>query len=249
MKNWKMKNCSTRWMLVLTSVFALASLVCAQDGALATIKGRVVNEAGEGIENIKIATYWTGFGVEELTAFDPATTDADGRFEHGFRVFRFPTVLIAMDHEKNLGGTILIEKDPGDGVVEVVVRPLSRLSFKLKFDGPKQSCSVSMRSRDGKHVYGMLNIIQGDYEFAFPSGEYQLTFSGFTIYIETQNVTLTTGSQVVFDEPEILVTGLGKSIGSQALPLTFADSRGVDEDFKLTDLKGKWVLIEFWGYW
>jgi hypothetical protein len=27
------------------------------------------------------------------------------------------------------------------------------------------------------------------------------------------------------------------------------DARGVKRDVQLSDFKGKWVLIEFWGFW
>src|SRR5262249_30271968 len=31
--------------------------------------------------------------------------------------------------------------------------------------------------------------------------------------------------------------------------IELTDARGVGKDFKLQNLKGKWVLIDFWGWW
>ena len=45
------------------------------------------------------------------------------------------------------------------------------------------------------------------------------------------------------------LTPISKNIGRPAMPLEFAEARGVPASFKLKDLKGKWVLMEFWGFW
>ena len=37
--------------------------------------------------------------------------------------------------------------------------------------------------------------------------------------------------------------------GKPAPDLILEEARGLDADFKMSELKGKWVLLEFWGHW
>ena len=54
------------------------------------------------------------------------------------------------------------------------------------------------------------------------------------------------------DSPDDKRPNKGKAAkeGSAAPPpLNITDARGVPKTMKLSDYKGKWVLLEFWGYW
>ena len=42
---------------------------------------------------------------------------------------------------------------------------------------------------------------------------------------------------------------LSRKAGEKAPALHVTEARGVDPGFKLSDLRGRWVAIEFWGYW
>jgi len=42
---------------------------------------------------------------------------------------------------------------------------------------------------------------------------------------------------------------LAKLYGKEPPPLKITDARGVDKNVKLSDYKGKWVVLEFWGFW
>lgn len=44
-------------------------------------------------------------------------------------------------------------------------------------------------------------------------------------------------------------TALAQQVGKPAPKLKVTDAKGLKKDFKLSDLEGKWVIIEFWGHW
>ena len=44
-------------------------------------------------------------------------------------------------------------------------------------------------------------------------------------------------------------TEIAKHVGKEPPPLRVTDARGLNTGVRLADLKGKWVLIEFWGFW
>jgi hypothetical protein len=48
---------------------------------------------------------------------------------------------------------------------------------------------------------------------------------------------------------DMKATPIAKLKGKPFPEWEIADARGVKADVKLSDYKGKWVYIEFWGYW
>ena len=48
---------------------------------------------------------------------------------------------------------------------------------------------------------------------------------------------------------DLEATAIAKLYGKSCPELKISDARGVKPDFKLADLRGKYVLIEFWGSW
>ena len=44
-------------------------------------------------------------------------------------------------------------------------------------------------------------------------------------------------------------TALARMKGKPAPDWIITDARGARRDVKLSDYRGKWVYLEFWGYW
>lgn len=40
-----------------------------------------------------------------------------------------------------------------------------------------------------------------------------------------------------------------QQVGKPAPEISVSAARGIESDLKLSDLKGKWVVLEFWGHW
>jgi hypothetical protein len=47
----------------------------------------------------------------------------------------------------------------------------------------------------------------------------------------------------------LATVALAQKVGDPAPELNITAARGIGKDTKLADLKGKWVVIEFWGHW
>ena len=48
---------------------------------------------------------------------------------------------------------------------------------------------------------------------------------------------------------DLPATFLARHKGRELPPWSVADARGVKKDVTLADYRGKWVLVDFWGYW
>jgi hypothetical protein len=48
---------------------------------------------------------------------------------------------------------------------------------------------------------------------------------------------------------DLKLTPLGRHQGKEPPAWNVTAARGLDPAVKLSDFKGRWLLIEFWGYW
>lgn len=88
------------------------------------------------------------------------------------------------------------------------------------------------------------------FEFVLPAGKY--TFGSYGTDIEQIKKTITLNA----DQPlqdlgtiDCKADAQAKLKGKPAPNWVISDARGVKADAKLSDYKGKWVYLEFWGYW
>ena len=81
----------------------------------------------------------------------------------------------------------------------------------------------------------------GDYQLRTVSREYEPVAKTISLKPNALDVDLGT-----IDVPIDFIT---KHKGKTLPPWHVTDARGVSKDVKLSDFKGKWVLLEFWGYW
>jgi hypothetical protein len=102
---------------------------------------------------------------------------------------------------------------------------------------------------DGARVLGC-DSQEADFSFLLPAGKYKLWGYGADIKDVRRDLTL------VADKPEldlqtlnVPATEIAQHKGKIPPPWHVTDARGVKKDLNLADFKGKWVLVEFWGFW
>lgn len=62
-------------------------------------------------------------------------------------------------------------------------------------------------------------------------------------------VSLVAGQSLDLGEIKLKLSALGHIIGQPAPAWHFTDARGVAKDVQPSQFKGKWIVLEFWGYW
>ena len=215
-----------------------------------TINGRVVDASGNGVAGAKLATNWVASDGQALNAGSNApVTASDGTFSHAFPIYDFPVVLMAIDAHRKIGGTVLIEKNPGDAKVTIKAQPLATLRLKARLDAPgSYAIGINVMHPEPRVPIAFVGAPGTTVDVAMPAGTYELFVASMETNSVTKSIEFKPGATETV-EIELKVSGLAKSYGKEALPLTFSEVRGVDPRFKLADLKGKWVLLEFWGFW
>jgi hypothetical protein len=216
-----------------------------------TIKASVVDTDGNPVRGASVDTNWSALTGRRLEpSAKAATTDTHGNIEHKFSIYRFPVMLTVIDHVRGIGACKVLTEDPGDTVVELTAKPLARLMVKPKFDGPAPD-SVGMYIQMPGEQRVMLGYVKiaGEADLMVPAEDCQIWVYSMQTDSVTKDISMKPGETTIIDDVEMKLSGLAKSIGKQALPLAISETLGVPKDFKLTDLKGKWVLMEFWGFW
>ena len=115
---------------------------------------------------------------------------------------------------------------------------------------PPIDVAVNVYRLPGNERVRQTSWASGRFSIFLPPGEYRFHFHGVEMAARTLAVTIG-GDQAELDlgtvdlEPSLLASCYGKP----PPPWRVSEARGVDPKATLADFKGKWVVLEFWGYW
>jgi hypothetical protein len=233
----------------------LALLAASASAAIAQVEipkhkvtGTVVDSAGSPVSGAVIATSWSTRGGSILTAPPGSPTSReDGTFEGDFQIYRFPTVVTVIHEGRRIGGCYTLTEEPTEGI-RVKLQPLARLCFRPNFDGAYDGSLMVMLNKPDAGQVGYFTAEGPQTDILVPAGAHELMAYSLDTSMSNLEVTLPAGQRTEI-YLGVKLSGLAKSYGKAALPLTFSEARGLSKDFQLSDLKGKWVLLEFWGFW
>ena len=225
---------------------------------------KVTSPDGKPAKGVSVGTYMSKRrdeavkdSVEKWSMFKPKKTDEQGGLKIDYADEKFSGCpIIAWDERKNLLGFGFVS--PAGAAtkpkVTIELQPICKVNLNLTCDELTKSGKT-----DHFHCYAQTKTRQrlafnanasGQLDFLLPAGEYRLHIYG-SEYLGTKHDTLTVPKdRSEYDAPEIKLppAGLLTLLGKPAPELT--DVMGWKGDaVKLADLKGKVVLLEFWGYW
>ena len=89
------------------------------------------------------------------------------------------------------------------------------------------------------------------FTFRLPPGKYLFGSIGRHVSHDTQVIELTS-DEPVFDLQKVYPTKLkhiARFYGKKPPLWNVTAARGIEQNVKLSNFKGKWLLLEFWGYW
>lgn len=214
------------------------------------VTGRVVDAAGKPVAGAEVAAFWTT-EKGKMTPYKGTTTNAEGRFALTVAFYGRAQVLLALDKERKTGGLIVVEPKGAAKPVEIKLAPL--IHFHGRFDckelntRPKWS-NVYVLS--GQARIAMCISEEASFSFQLPPGTYKFWAYGTDIQDLKKDITLESGKpDLDMGTIDLPATILARHKGKAPPAWHVTDARGVKKDVKISDFKGKWVLLEFWGYW
>ncbi len=258
----------SRWQrLAFTAVLVFISPARAQETqkakeapappetSTAKINGRVVDEAGKPVPGVDIARIWYAGGAGKVAPFEPVKAAADGTFSLELTFFYGrPNVLATIDPERKRGGLVVIEPKNAGEPVTIKVGPLVR--YHGKYGSKELGTPVGWTNTMVFAMPGRVNFYDAQsqeslFDFWLPPGSYLVSGYGSSDVARHKSELTLTADKLDVDQGviDLAASKIAKLKGKEAPILLATDARGVTKNTQISDYKGKWVALEFWGYW
>ena len=230
------------WMIV-----CVAAAVTAQ-AQEAGIGGRVLDRAGEPVEGASVAALWS-----KGRPAGGVTTDGEGRFRIELRSYSRPAAILVMDRERQRGAVSRYEPSEFEEVRDLQLEKLVKIQGKFtsrELGEQPTWTNVYLNLLPGKIRIGKHDSKEAKFSFLVPPGEYELYMYGTDVKKKTIRRTIL-GDEGTIDLKtiDLEATEVAKMYGKPPPRLSVSDARGVEKRVQLSDFKGRYVLLEFWGFW
>ncbi len=221
-----------------------------------TIRGKFLVAETYSADELTISSgwFWDPDGKTAFRAWDNGTRQVrNGRVEIQFK--RDADALFVFDEKNRMGAVQVLKGRLPDREVILDVKPLVEVRGELvcKNRTPAWAkAEIRAVSPDGQEApiagYYFENGSGKQVRLLLPPGKYQVLFKGTGAQHRVVPLAID-GLERVLDLKRIELPPC--SIDNGEIPETWkvTAARGVGKDVKLSDYRGKWVLLEFWGYW
>lgn len=211
------------------------------------VSGRFVDPTGQPLAGAELARYFLST-KGELFAHEPLRGDEAGAFAGTINPYKLPMVYLAYDKQRTLGARVTLTEESITQPLTITLRPLAEVTYESHIEnGYEPSNFMASIGIGDPATVVLLSYDVGPYKI--PAGEYDLRFGGQEILAFRKPFALKEGESLDLGVCNLALTPIARNVGKPAMEIEFAEARGVDPDFRIEDLRGKWVLIEFWGFW
>ncbi len=174
--------------------------------------------------------------------------DAQGRFSWKVQADQLPLTYIVLDKSHALGALVKVTAEALAAPTTITLKPLAEVRFtpRIENDFGPVVLTTSFGWPDAT-AFVVQSYEGGPYRV--PEGEYELNIRGDHLEVLRRPIRVKAGETLAMDDVLVKLGPAARNFGKPAMPVEFAEARGLPPDFTLDDLKGKWVLLEFWGFW
>lgn len=230
-------------------VALLVAASSARAGDATVLKGTVVDADGKGVTGVEIGDNWQ-LG-KSCRAYSGIRTGENGEFEITLRYFRPPIALLAMDEKRERGAAVVVSEDDAKNPVTLTLSPLATVRGEFWCANKEVSpAGSSVQWQFGTARIGNLHAVDPKWEVRLPSGAWQFwTYHQDTAPCIKKFDVPADGKEVDLGQIEVAPNTLATLRGKPFPDWKVSDARGVEKTVQPSDYKGKWVLVEFWGFW
>lgn len=223
----------------------------AQEDEGATIAGKVVDADGRPVKGVDVAPVWVFEGAGAVP-MEGVVTAEDGSFRITVQTWGDPWFLTAMDGSRGRAafarGGPAAPKEPLLLTLAPSMRVHGTISCKDLGAGTDWTM-VYAESGDGKDRLGQCESVEGRFSLVLPAAPWTLNMYGTDLDHRFVQVAAKPGADVDLGAVGLEATVLARHHGKPLPPWTVTEARGAKKDVQLADFRGKWLLVEFWGFW
>jgi hypothetical protein len=227
---------------------------------LVPFEGIVTGIDGKPVSACGVATMWIADSQSQLDdlgwmkKFGGTRTDAEGRFVLNEELYdpSKEVVLAAFDARQGLGGLLRLVPAELPEKLVVSLEPVVEVRGRLTLRGEDAVPDWGMASVyvPGGPRFARCVTLESRFAFRLPPGAYRLNAYGADTEQRDIEVELD-GSEAVVDlgDVDLEPTAMYRLRGRSAPEWNVTAARGLHQGTKIADFRGKWLLIEFWGFW
>ena len=235
---------------LLTLCFAIT--VNADAATIVKVHGRVLDEKDNPVAGVRIADWWFAEEAGVLEPVKPALSGKDGQFSLELEISNRDLAVMAIDATGMLGGVGTVRAKSPDDLLEISLAPLVETRVRYASENADR---ILGRTYITWLIGGEALQIAGarsrtpEFVIKLPLGHYTVRGSDSRHVEEEREFTLEAGKPADLGEIKLPLTPQAKLWGKPAPAWHVTDARGVSKDVQPSDFKGKWIVLEFWGYW
>jgi hypothetical protein len=244
-------------LVLLASAFWVGAWAQAQPRTV-PIEIRVTDSQGSPAASARIAPVWRVLNGKMEPGTPPNfvfTSDAQGIARGDQMIGRFPIVLMAVDAAGTAGGVTVIREEADLGKpISIRLAPMRSTQIGVQIEGwthaqPPQASGTILLAEERVPVVSL--GMTGTTTVMLPPGSYALSvFSFDAARAEPHAFMVPAGREPMSPVTvKLEMAPLAKAMGQAPPPMTVTESIGLPPNFKFSDLQGKWVLVEVWGFW
>jgi hypothetical protein len=214
---------------------------------------KVVDAEKKPLPAAGVALFWNVKGPMMASGGREEFTDENGRIVLQVDDWNEKRPVLVLSRDRKLGAVVGVSKADDGKEVIATLGPTIRVTGKLECSElkAKPKWANTMITADGfrAHVAQYMGEA-AEFEFVLPAGKYALRSYGTDMEDIKQTITLAA------DRPEfdlgmldLKASPIAKLKGKTAPGWEITAARGVKAQTKLSDYKGKWIYLEFWGFW
>jgi hypothetical protein len=217
-----------------------------------TVEGFVADAKNVLQPGAELAFSWT-FTGGAIAANEPVIkADAKGRFSHTFDPWPGGVTLICYDAKREKGAIVPIGEEESKKPVTVRLGPVARVKAKLASADAAVKAEgvwVGITHADTGVALGGAAVDAKGLAFRAPPGKYRLSTWHADFRALEQEFEVPAKFEHDLGAIKLAPTPLACGIGREVPPLKVKAVRGAKPGLQLSDYRGKWVLLEFWGAW
>lgn len=239
-----------RGFLVAATLLAFVGVCPAEDK---TITGTVMDAKGQPAPGVEIAVGWNcDAKSKRLEPAQKIKTDGTGGFSGSVPCDQGLVAILALDKDRSAGAIKVFPIADFSKSLKLELGPLVNISGDLVADNfatNPSSFEIEIQAQPESVGIIKFDTDATKLKMALPVGSYRMLVSA------KDAERAETEFELSNDEPQYDIGKIkispkaGKAAGKGAPFFKVTDAIGVSKDMKLSDYKGKWVLIDFWGYW
>ena len=230
----------------------LAITVNTDAATIVKVHGRVLDVNGNPVAGARITDSWFAEEAGLLQPIKPALSGKDGQFSLELEISNRDLAVMAIDANGMMGGIGTVHAKSPENLLEISLAPLVEIHVRFASENADRILGRTYVTWSiGDEAFRIAGARSRTPKFAIklPPGHYTVRGSDSRHVEEVREFMLEAGKPTDLGEIKLPLTPQAKLWGKPAPAWHVTDARGVSKDVQPSDFKGKWVVLEFWGYW